>query len=153
MNSSNFIQNIKIEFLINNVLYSEITNKNKFEKEDIENSNKEIEDNCLKARGLSLEYYINGIFMDLLNQKELPRAIYNFDPNILLEKDDNDDLNNMANYNNNQENNENYIEEHYDKELTNENEIREENIIDKNKNDNNPSKNNPYNYNIYVIIF
>ena len=83
--------------------------------------------------------------MDLLNQKELPRAIYNFDPNILLEKDDNDDLNNMANYNNNQENNENYIEEHYDKELTNENEIREENIIDKNKNDNNPSKNNPYN--------
>lgn len=131
--------------LENNVLYSEITNKNKIEKEDIKNSNKEIEDNCLKARSFSLEYYINEIFMDLLNQKELPRAIYNFDPNILLEKDDNNDLNNMTNYNNNQEDNENYIEEHYDKELTNENEIREENIIDKNKNDNNPSKNNPYN--------
>ena len=38
-----------------NVLYSEISNKNKFEKEDIENSNKIIEDNCFKARGLSLE--------------------------------------------------------------------------------------------------
>ena len=132
--------------LENNVLYSEITNKNKFEKEDIVNSNSKIEDNCLKARGLSFEYYINRIFMDLLDQKELPRAIYNFDSNILLEKqDDYNDLNNIADFNNNQKEEENYIEMHYDKKETNKNEILDEKNIDKNKNNNNQKENNPHN--------
>ena len=131
--------------LENNVLYSEIANKNKFEKEDIENSNKIIEDNCFKARGLSLEYYINGIFMDLLNQKELPRVIYNFDQNILLEKNDYyNDLSNIIKFNNNEKEDENYIEEHYDKEKTNKNEIHNENNMDIDKNDNNQKENNPH---------
>ena len=129
----------------NNVLYSEIPNKNKFEKEDIENSNKIIEDNCFKARGLSLEYYINGIFMDLLNQKELPRVIYNFDQNILLEKNDYyNDLSNIIKFNNNEKEDENYIEEHYDKEKTNKNEFHNENNMDIDKNDNNQKENNPH---------
>ena len=123
--------------LENTVLYSEITNKNKFEKENIEEENKSIVDNCLKARGLSLEYYINGIFMDILNQKELPRAIYNFDPDILNEKkEDYNNLNEINNIDVVQDQDENDIEEHYDKAETNENEIQDKNSTDENKIDN-----------------
>ena len=66
--------------LENNELYKEITDKNKFQKDDIYDSNQSFTDNCFKARGLSLEYYLNGLFMDLLRQKQLPRVIYNFNP-------------------------------------------------------------------------
>ena len=37
-------------------------------------------DNSYKARALPLEYYLNVFFMALLNQNELPKVIYNFDP-------------------------------------------------------------------------
>ena len=67
----------------NSILYQEITKKNKFEKDDINESDKSITYNCSKARGLSLEYYLNCIFMDIFNQKELLREIYNFDPVLL----------------------------------------------------------------------
>ena len=66
--------------LDNAVLFTEITNKKKFEKDEFENCDKNIVDNAFKARGLALEYYINGIFMELLEQDELPRVIYNFAP-------------------------------------------------------------------------
>ena len=76
--------------------------------------------------------------MDLLNQKELPRVIYNFDQNILLEKNDYyNDLSNIIKFNNNEKEDENYIEEHYDKEKINKNEIHNENNMDIDKNDNN----------------
>ena len=65
--------------LQNTSLYKEITNKKKFEKDNFGEENKTIVDNAFKARGLALEYYINGIFMELLDQDELPRVVYNLD--------------------------------------------------------------------------
>ena len=65
--------------LQNTSLYKEITNKKKFEKDKFGEENKTIVDNAFKARGLALEYYINGIFMELLDQDELPRVVYNLD--------------------------------------------------------------------------
>ena len=64
----------------NNELYKEITGKNKFQKDDIYDSNQLFTDNCFKAIGLSLEYYLNCLFMDLLGQNQLPSVIYNFNP-------------------------------------------------------------------------
>ena len=75
--------------LDNSIVYNEITNKSKFEKDDINEEDKVIVDNTFYARGLSLEYYINGLFMDLLDEKEeLPRVIYNFDLTLLEENKD-----------------------------------------------------------------
>ena len=54
--------------LRNSILYQEITKKNKFEKDDINESDKSITYNCSKARGLSLEYYLNCIFMEIFTQ-------------------------------------------------------------------------------------
>ena len=65
--------------LQNTSLYKEITNKKKFEKDNFGEENKTIVDNAFKERGLALEYYINGIFMELLDQDELPRVVYNLD--------------------------------------------------------------------------
>ena len=65
--------------LQNTSLYKEITNKKKFEKDKFGEENKTIVDNAFKVRELALEYYINGIFMELLDQDELPRVVYNFD--------------------------------------------------------------------------
>ena len=65
--------------LQNSLLYKEITNKKKFEKVIFGENDKDIKDNAFKVRELALEYYINGIFLELLDQDELPRAIYNFD--------------------------------------------------------------------------
>ena len=65
--------------LQNTSLYKEITNKKKFEKDKFGVEDKTIVDNAFKARGLALEYYINGIFMELLDQDELPRVVYNLD--------------------------------------------------------------------------
>jgi len=113
--------------LDNSILYQEITKKNKFEKDDINESNKSITDNCFKARGLSLEYYLNGIFMDLFNQKELPRAIYNFDPALLNAKEEEEqNLNRIEESTENEEQNESFVEDHYDKEDQNENRYEEE---------------------------
>ena len=79
--------------LNNKILYSEITDKTKFIKDDFYFSDDNIVDNSYKARALSLEYYLNGFFMVMLNQEELPRVVYNFDPysfqNVVKgEKDD-----------------------------------------------------------------
>lgn len=75
--------------LDNSIVYNEITNKSKFEKNDIDKEDKVIVDNALYARALSLEYYINGLFMDLFDEKEeLPRVIYNFDLTLLEENKD-----------------------------------------------------------------
>ena len=71
--------------LQNRILYSEITDKSKFVKDDIYFENDDKADNSFKARGLSLEYYLNDFFMDYFKQKELPRVIYNFDPIIIKE--------------------------------------------------------------------
>lgn len=71
--------------LQNRILYSEITDKSKFVKDDIYFENDGIADNNFKARSLSLEYYLNDFFMDYFKQKELPRVIYNFDPIIIKE--------------------------------------------------------------------
>ena len=80
--------------LENSIVYNEITNKSKFEKDDINNEDKVIVDNAYYARALSLEYYINGLFMDLFDEKdELPRVIYNFDLTLL--KDNKDEVQNM----------------------------------------------------------
>ena len=62
----------------NSTLYKEITDKSKFEKDNIYINEPKIADNCFKARGLSLEYYINCLLMDKFKQKELPRVIYHF---------------------------------------------------------------------------
>ena len=78
--------------LDNKILYSEITDKAKFIKDDFYFSDDNIVDNSYKARALSLEYYLNGFFMARLKQNELPRVIYNFDPylfqNIIKGKND-----------------------------------------------------------------
>jgi len=71
--------------LQNRILYSEITDKSKFVKDDIYFENDDIADNNFKARSLSLEYYLKDFFMDYFKQKELPRVIYNFDPIIIKE--------------------------------------------------------------------
>lgn len=83
--------------LDNCVLYNEISNKRKFVKEAFGKTDTKISNNAFKARGLALEYYVNGLFMDLLEQDELPRAIYNFDPEVLEkleleEKEENEEL-------------------------------------------------------------
>ena len=65
--------------LQNTSLYKEITNKKKFEKDNFGQEDKTIVDNAFKERGLALKYYINGIFMELLDQDELPRMAYNLD--------------------------------------------------------------------------
>ena len=109
--------------LDNSILYQEITKKNKFEKDDINESDKSITDNCFKARGLSLEYYLNGIFMDIFNQKELPRVIYNFDP-VLLNALGEQNLNGNEETDEYEDQNESFVEEHYDKEDHNANEWR-----------------------------
>ena len=111
--------------LDNSILYQEITKKNKFEKDDINESDKSITDNCFKARGLSLEYYLNGIFMDIFNQKELPRVIYNFDP-VLLNDLGEQNLNGNEETDEYEDQNESFVEEHYDKEDHNANEYGEE---------------------------
>ena len=59
------------------ILYSEITDKTKFIEDDFYFSDDNIADNSYKARALSLEYYLNGFFMDCLNPEELPRVFYN----------------------------------------------------------------------------
>jgi len=64
------------------ILYSEITDKTKFIEDDFYFSDDNIADNSYKARALSLEYYLNGFFMDCLNPEELPRVFYNFDPRL-----------------------------------------------------------------------
>ena len=69
--------------LSNDILFDEITNKNKFAKEDIYIEDQEIVDNSYKARGLSLEYYLNEFLVDYLSEEEKPRVIYNFDINVL----------------------------------------------------------------------
>ena len=64
----------------NSLLYEEITKKEKFVADDFFNEKEKLADNCFKARGLSLEYYIN----DLINQNfkfiDLPRVIFCFKP-------------------------------------------------------------------------
>ena len=64
--------------LDNSILYKEITDKSKFEKDNIYINEPKKADNCFKSRGLSLEYYINCLFMNKFKQKELPRVIYHF---------------------------------------------------------------------------
>ena len=64
--------------LDNLILYQEIADKSKFEKDNIYNSDPLIADNCFKARGLSLEFYINYLLMNKFKQKGLPRVIYHF---------------------------------------------------------------------------
>ena len=74
--------------LKNEILYSEITNKNKFVKDDYFFSDEKVVDNSYKARGLSLEYYLNGFFMEHFSQEELPRVIYNFDPDSINKEEE-----------------------------------------------------------------
>ena len=63
----------------NSILYKEITDKSKFKnKDDIYDNDSNKADNYFKARGLSLEYYINCLLMIKFKQKELPRVIYHF---------------------------------------------------------------------------
>ena len=83
----------------NSILYQEITKKNKFEKDDINESDKSITGNCFKARGLSLEYFLNCIFMDIFSQNELLREIYNFDRRSDEKKDSRESLNLNKNVN------------------------------------------------------
>ena len=85
-NNNSFFHEGIYAILDNSILYKEITNKEKFEKDDFINSNEEIDNNAFKARGLALEYYINGVFMDLLGQDKLPRVIYNFNSDKLKEE-------------------------------------------------------------------
>ena len=64
----------------NKILYSEIIDKAKFIKDYFYFSDDNMVDNSYKARALPLEYYLNVFFMALLNQNELPKVTYNFDP-------------------------------------------------------------------------
>ena len=64
--------------LDNSILYREITDKSKFKKDDIYKNDQIIADNCFKARGLSLEYYINCLLMEKFKANKLPRVIYHF---------------------------------------------------------------------------
>ena len=85
--------------LDNSILYQEITKKTKFEKDDINESDNSITGNCFKARGLSLEYFLNFIFMDIFSQNELLREIYNFDRRSDEKKDSRESLNLNKNVN------------------------------------------------------
>ena len=62
------------------LLFEEITDKTKFQREDFNDKNDEIADNCFKARGLSFEYYINDLIIKNFGFEDLPRAIYCFKP-------------------------------------------------------------------------
>ena len=64
----------------NDLLFEEITNKSKFKRENFYNKNDDISDNCLKARGLSFEYYINDLIIKTFRFEELPRVIFCFKP-------------------------------------------------------------------------
>ena len=50
----------------NSIILKEISNKVKFKRDNIYIPNEEIADNCFKARGLSLEYYINNLMIEQL---------------------------------------------------------------------------------------
>ena len=60
------------------IIFKEISNKDKFKRDNIFHLDKEIADNCFKARGLSLEYYINNLMSEELQLTEIPRIIYPF---------------------------------------------------------------------------
>ena len=64
----------------NDLLFEEITNKSKFKQENFYNKNDDISDNCLKARGLSFEYYINDLIIKTFRFEDLPRVIFCFKP-------------------------------------------------------------------------
>ena len=83
--------------LPSSILYDEITNKTKYKKDNIYESSSEISANCFKARGLSIEYYINNLLKDIFHLEELPKTIYYFNnisdildnPNKISEENDN----------------------------------------------------------------
>jgi len=62
------------------LLFEEITNKSKFKRENFYNKNDDISDNCLKAHGLSFEYYINDLIIKTFRFKVLPKVIFCFKP-------------------------------------------------------------------------
>ena len=65
--------------LDNSILYKEITDKSKFKnKDDIYDNDSNKADNYFKARGLSLEYYINCLLMIKFKQKELVESFITF---------------------------------------------------------------------------
>ena len=55
-----------ISTIDNSIIFKEIANKEKFKRDNIYHSDEEIADNCFKARGLSLEYYINNLMIEQL---------------------------------------------------------------------------------------
>ena len=70
--------------LDNSIIFNEISNKDKFKRDNIYHPNVELADNCFKARGLSLEYYINNLMSEQLKLTEIPRIIYPFKPEFTI---------------------------------------------------------------------
>ena len=73
-----------ISTLDNSIIFKEISNKEKFKRDNIYHSDEEIADNCFKARGLSLEYYINNLMIEQLQLIEIPKIIYPFKPQFTV---------------------------------------------------------------------
>ena len=62
----------------NDLLFKEISDKTKFLRDEFEKENEKIVDNCLKARALSFEYYINSLLLKDFELINLPRVIFCF---------------------------------------------------------------------------
>ena len=62
----------------NELLFEEISDKTKFLRDEFEKENEKIVENCLKARALSFEYYINDLLTKDFELINLPRVIFCF---------------------------------------------------------------------------
>ena len=80
----NIYYQVIISTLDNSIIFKEISNKEKFKRDNIYHTDEEIADNCFKARGLSLEYYINNLMIEQLQLIEIPRIIYPFKPQFTV---------------------------------------------------------------------